>query len=58
MTGTVKILTDKEIRHDLWKDFMVYYFQKGPDDPDYCILRFESAEAKLWIDRKFEHIKL
>ena len=58
MTGTVKILTDKDIRHDLWKDFMVHYFPKGPDDPDYCILRFESAEATLWIDCKFEHITL
>ena len=58
MTGAVKILTDREIRHDLWKDFMVHYFPNGPDDPDYCILRFETAEAKLWIDCKFERITL
>lgn len=58
MTGIVKILTGREIRHDLWKDFMVHYFPKGPDDPDYCILRFDTAEAKLWIDCKFEHITL
>ena len=58
LTGTAEIIDDMETRHAFWKDFMAHYFPKGPDDPDYCILRFEAAEATLWIDRKFEHITL
>ena len=58
LTGTAEIIDDMENRHAFWKDFMVHYFPKGPDDPDYCILRFEAAEATLWIDCKFEHITL
>ena len=58
LTGTAEIIYDMETRHAFWKDFMAHYFPEGPDDPDYCILRFEAAEATLWIDRKFEHITL
>ena len=46
------------VAHKKKCESMKHYFPKGPDDPDYCILRFEAAEATLWIDRKFEHITL
>ena len=58
ITGTAEIIDDMETRHAFWKDFMAHYFPEWPDDPDYYILRFEAAEATLWIDRKFEHITL
>lgn len=58
LTGTAVIITDKETLHAFWRDYMVHYFPQGPDDPDYCILRFRTQEATLWIDRKSAHLAL
>ena len=52
LTGTAEIVTDKKTLHTFWRYFMIHYFPQGPDDPDYCILRFHTREATLWIDRK------
>jgi len=45
-SGHAEVLTDPETKHKLWQEDWNVYF-KGPDDPDYCILKFVPHEIEL-----------
>lgn len=55
LTGQVKMITDTKIKRELFSDWMLAHFPEGVDDPEYCLLEFETEEATFWIDRKFVH---
>lgn len=53
LTGAVTVRTDATIRQEMWLDWFIHHFPGGVDDPNYCILEFETNEATLWIDQEF-----
>lgn len=57
LVGRVTVRTDAAIRAEMWIDWFINHFPGGVDDPNYCILEFETEEATLWIDREFVTIR-
>ena len=53
MAGTVGIFRDAETRHACWKPEFLPHFPEGPDDPEYCVLKFTATEGTFWIDGEF-----
>lgn len=52
LVGKAEILTDKETKHALWQDWFINHFPLGKDDPEYCIIKFTTERASLWIDNE------
>ena len=50
LTGIAEIVTEMNTLKRFWKDFFVHYYPDGPDDENYCLIRFYAKKAKLWID--------
>jgi len=51
LKGTIEIRTDPEIKAEMWYDGLKNHFT-GPDDPGYCVLRFQTESYNLLIDWK------
>lgn len=49
LIGRIEILTDKDSRHENWYVGLENHFS-GPDDPNYCVLKFTAERYKLFID--------
>ena len=49
LIGKVEIVTDKEIKKQLWQDDWKVYYPGGVDDPEYNILRLLPIYAKCWF---------
>ncbi|MDE6562229.1 MAG: pyridoxamine 5'-phosphate oxidase family protein [Muribaculaceae bacterium] len=58
MRGTVEIVTNDELRKEMWKDWMIYHFTEGPTDTNYVLLRFVVKDATIWIENEFAHLTL
>lgn len=62
LTGDMKIVTDKNVKNDLWEkygDFLSKHFSNGgKDDPNYCVIHFIANEATIYIDGEFETIEI
>ena len=58
LVGTIKIVTDPELKRELWLDWFIDHFAGGITDPNYCLLRFTTHRACLWIDGQYEEIEL
>ena len=58
LRGKVEIVTDSQIRKDIWQDWYINHFHEGPEDPNYLLLHFVGDEATIWIDNEFAHITL
>ncbi|WP_312701747.1 pyridoxamine 5'-phosphate oxidase family protein [Sedimentibacter sp.] len=54
LTGTVEILSDPGLKKQLWEDWFINHFPGGVTDPNYCILKFTTDSAFLWIDGQYE----
>lgn len=51
LVGTIDIVTDPDVKKDMWYGGLANHYS-GPDDPDYCVLRFKTERYNLMIDRK------
>ena len=49
LNGTIEVLADDEIKREMWHEGLRQFFS-GPQDPDYCVLRFETERYNLLID--------
>ena len=58
MTGDVEVITDQNVKQELWQDWFINHFPGGPTDPNYVILKFTANHATYWIDGKFIHKKV
>ncbi len=58
LVGTIEIVTEPELKKELWLDWFINHFPGGVTDPNYCILRFTAHRASLWIDDQYEEIVL
>lgn len=52
-TGEMEIVTDQAVKRSLWGDWMFDFFPGGPEDSEYCLLKFMPKAATYWIDREF-----
>lgn len=51
LVGTIEILTDPEVKKEMWYDGLVEQF-RGPEDDNYCVLRFSTERYNLLVDWK------
>ncbi|WP_313164968.1 pyridoxamine 5'-phosphate oxidase family protein [Sedimentibacter sp.] len=58
LIGTIEILSDPELKKQLWADWFINHFPGGVTDPNYCILKFTTNSAFFWIDNQYEEIEL
>ncbi|MCL2563517.1 MAG: pyridoxamine 5'-phosphate oxidase family protein [Oscillospiraceae bacterium] len=49
LVGEVEVITADEVKRDMWYDGLVHHFT-GPDDPNYCVLKFNTKRYKFFID--------
>jgi len=48
LVGEIEIITADEVKRDMWYDGLNCHFS-GPDDPNYCVLRFTTKRYKLFV---------
>jgi len=48
LIGKIETITDPDIKKEMWYDDLKYNFT-GPDDPNYCVLKFKTERYKLMI---------
>lgn len=58
LTGEVEIITDETTKQEMWQDWFIAHFPKGPADPNYVLLKFQGNHATIWIDGHFVHRKV
>jgi general stress protein 26 len=46
--GEIEVVTDAELKKQIWQDGWEIYYPGGADDPEYTILRLLPAFAKGW----------
>ena len=51
LAGQIEVLTDAETKREMWYDGLEHHFS-GPDDPNYCVLRFRTQRYNLLVDWK------
>lgn len=51
LVGTMEILTDPQVKREMWYGGLANHFS-GPEDPDYCVLRFNTERYNLLVDWK------
>jgi len=51
LVGTIEILTNLKIKQELWYEGLPDYFS-GPEDPNYCVLRFTTERYNIFVDGK------
>lgn len=58
LTGDVVIVDDMNIKKQMWLDWFIKHFPKGVDDPEYCILKFETKYIQAYIDDEFDEVNI
>ena len=56
LVGDAEILTDAASKKEAWYEGMEEHCG-GPDDPNYCVLRFNTKRYNLWVDLNAEELK-
>ncbi len=49
LVGTIEILTDPNVKKEMWYGGLANHFS-GPEDPNYCVLRFKTQRYNLLVD--------
>jgi len=50
LVGDVEIITDPEVKKEVWYEGLAEHFEQGVADPDYAVLRFITKRYNLWVD--------
>jgi general stress protein 26 len=58
LQGTAEILTDPDIKKELWVDWFINHFPGGAEDANYCILKFAAKNVTLWVDSETAEFEL
>lgn len=54
LIGDIVIIEDMEIKKALWVDWFIKHFPLGINDPNYCVMKFETKYIQAYIDDEFE----
>jgi general stress protein 26 len=49
LMGNVQVICDTAAKREFWQEDYLQYFPGGIDDPNYCVLRFDTAEIVCHI---------
>ncbi|WP_238917019.1 pyridoxamine 5'-phosphate oxidase family protein [Clostridium sp. YIM B02555] len=49
LVGTIDIITDPDIKKEMWYGGLTNHFS-GPQDSNYCVLRFKTERYNLLVD--------
>lgn len=58
LVGTVEVLTDHDTKAMIWRDGDTRFYQKGVDDPDYCVLKFTITHGRLYSSSHNEDFEI
>lgn len=58
LTGTMEVLTDAEIKQEIWRTGDTMFYKQGVTDPDYCVLRFTAEKGRHYCDLKTESFQM
>jgi len=47
LVGKIEVITSTDVKHDMWYDGLYGHFT-GPDDPNYCVLKFTPKRYKFF----------
>jgi general stress protein 26 len=48
LVGKIEVIMDLQVKKEMWYDGLTNHF-KGPEDPNYCVLKFTTERYKLMI---------
>ena len=48
LVGTLEVLTDPATKREMWQKPLESMYS-GPDDPEYCVIRFTTRRYKIFI---------
>jgi general stress protein 26 len=51
LVGKIEVITDQNMKNEMWYDGLKQHYT-GPEDKDYCVLKFVTERYKLFIDFK------
>jgi general stress protein 26 len=51
LVGKIEVITDIAIKKEMWYDGIEDHFT-GPEDENYCVLKFVTERYKLMVDYK------
>jgi general stress protein 26 len=51
LVGTIEILTDENTKKEMWYEGMGDHF-KGPEDPNFCVLKFKTKRYNIFLDNE------
>ena len=46
--GLADVITDLEIKKEIWLDWWTKYYLKGVEDPDYSLIRLHPTQARFY----------
>ncbi len=58
LVGTMQVLTDQNIKDEIWRAGDTMFYKKGKTDPDYCILKFSALKCRVYKDLKTAWVDL
>jgi len=47
LVGEVEVITSADVKQEMWYDALSVFFT-GPDDPNYCVLKFTTKRYKFF----------
>ncbi len=51
LVGDIEVVTDPGVKQEMWYSGLANHFN-GPEDPNYCVLRFTTKRYSLLVDWK------
>ena len=58
LKGTMEVITQGEIKNELWRDGDTLFYPLGITDPDYCVLKFTATSGRYYSNLKAENFNL
>jgi len=58
LRGNMEVLTDAEIKEEIWETGDEMYYSLGVTDPDFCVLKFTSFDGRYYSNFKSENFSV
>lgn len=58
LMGTMEVLTDVDLKEEMWREGDELYHPLGITDPDYCILKFTTQKGRFYSQLSSENFIL
>ena len=50
LVGDIEVITDQQVKSEMWYDGLAHHFPDGETDLNYCVLKFTTRRYKLFVD--------